>query len=143
MPVGWLPFSPPGDFWIIVKGELVFESGDPIDLGKLDLDTLPLVFDFPLSVNQSWCPVQIDLKDPNHAPITNCDYAGKLTVLHHSAHEVPAGSFTDCFQINQCTNDGCELQWFCKGIGVVDVKYDHSGTRFGFTQELTGYSKGP
>jgi len=142
VPDGWMPFSPPGDFWYIIKGQQVFESGEPVDFTKLDTDTLNLAFDFPLSVHQSWCPVRVDLKDPNHAPITNCDNYGKLSVLKQSAYQVPAGKFENCFQIEEYANDGPIFQWFCRGIGVVDVQYDHGGSIFGFKQELTGYNQG-
>jgi hypothetical protein len=142
VPVGWEPFSPPGDFWYIVKSRQVFGTSDPGDLTKLDFDTLLLDFDFPLAVDHSWCPVRIDLKDPNRTPITNCDYAGKQTVLQESTYQVPAGKFEDCYQIDQASNGGDVFQWFCRGIGVVEVKFDHGGSRFGFEQKLTDYIKG-
>lgn len=142
VPAGWMPFSPQGEFWYVIKGQQVFESNELVDFSKVNTDTLILDFDFPLSVHQSWCPVRIDLKDPNHAPITNCDNGGKLTVLQQSAYQVPAGKFENCFQIEQFFNDGNFFQWFCRNIGVVEVKFDHNGTRFGFSQELTGYNQG-
>jgi hypothetical protein len=143
VPVDWTSFSPPGEFWYIIKGQQVFQSGDPVDLSKVNTDTLNLAFDFPLSVNQSWCPVRVDLKDPNHAPITNCDNGGKQTVLQQSAYQVPAGKYENCYQIEQFFNDGNFFQWFCKNIGVVEVKFDHNGTLFGFKQVLTVYDTGP
>ena len=54
--------------------------------------------------------------------------------MQQSDYQVPAGKFKNCYQIDQCYNDGCELQWFCTGIGVVEAKYDHGGTLFGFKQ---------
>jgi hypothetical protein len=142
VPAGWMPFSPPREFWYIIKGRQVFKSNTSVDIATVDTDMLLLAFDFPLTVNQSWCPVRVDLKDPSHTPITNCDYAGKQTVLKQSAYQVPAGRFENCFQIDQTSNGGDTFQWFCQNIGVVEIKFDHGGTRFGFKQELTGYNQG-
>jgi hypothetical protein len=141
VPVDWMPSPPPGEFWYVIKGQQVFKSNAPVNLAIADTDTLQLAFDFPLSVNQSWCPVRVDLKDPSRTPITNCDNAGKQTVLKQSAYQVPAGKFDNCFQIDQASNGGDVVQWFCRDIGVVEVKFDHSGSRFGFKQELIGYNK--
>ena len=142
LPAGWMPLPLTRDFWYIIKARQVFESGDSVNFATIDTDTLPLAFDFPLSVNKSWCPVRIDLNDTNLKPITNCDYAGKLTVLQQSAYQVPAGNFENCFQIDQASNGGDIFQWFCQNIGVVEIKFDHGGTKFGFKQVLTSYSRG-
>lgn len=142
VPADWMPFQPPGEFWYVIKGQQVFKSNVPINLATVDTDTLQLAFDFPLSINKSWCPFRVDLKDPNHKPIINCESAGEQTVLKGSAYQTPAGSFENCFQIDQASNGGDIFQWFCKGIGVVEIKFDHSGSRFGFEQELIGYNKG-
>ena len=142
LPAGYMPVPPFGDFWYIIKGRQVFESGAPVDFATINTDTISLAFDFPLSVNKSWCPVRIDLKDPSHKLITNCDYGGKLIIVQQSAYQVPAGRFKDCYLINQYYNDGSTFQWFCKGIGVVETNYDHNGTLFGFKQVLSSYSKG-
>ncbi len=104
LPAGYMPLPPTGDFWYIIKGKQVFKSSEPVNLATIDTDTLYLAFDFPLSVNKSWCPVRIDLKDPSQKPITNCDYAGKLTVLQQPAYQVPASRFENCFQIVQAFN---------------------------------------
>jgi hypothetical protein len=142
VPANYFPISPTGEFWYVVKGQQVFQSNELVDFSRVNTDTLNLVFDFPLSVNHSWCPMRVDMKDPNHAPITNCDYGGKQTVLQQSAYQVPAGKYEDCFQIEQLFNDGNFYQWFCRNIGVVEVKFDHNGTRFGFSQVLTDYTQG-
>ncbi|MGD0613324.1 MAG: hypothetical protein ABSB41_17640 [Anaerolineales bacterium] len=142
VPANYFPFSPSGDFWYRIQGRQVFQSGGPADFTTEDTDTLPLAFDFPLSVNHSWCPVRIDLKNPNHPRVTNCDNGGKLTVLQQSTHQVPAGKFENCFQIEEFANDGPLFQWFCKDIGMVEIDYDHNGTRFGFKQVLTVYDPG-
>jgi len=145
MPAGladYMPLPLTGDSWYIIKGRQGFETGDAVNPATIDTGTLPLTFDFPLSVNKSWCPFLIDLKDPTHSLKSNCDNGGKLTILQHTDYQVPAGKFEDCYQIKQCYNDGCFLEWFCTGVGVVESKYDHAGSRFGFEQVMTGYFKG-
>ena len=42
-----MPVPSSGDFWYIIKGQQVFESGAPLDLATINTDTLPLAFDFP------------------------------------------------------------------------------------------------
>lgn len=142
VPAGWTPFSPQGEFWYVIKDQQVFQSNELVDFSRVNTDTLILDFDFPLSVNRSWCPLQIDFKNPNHPRVTNCDNGGKLTVLQQTAYQVPAGQFEDCFQTELFYNDGPTYQWFCKDIGVVEVNFDHAGTLFGFKQMLTGYDPG-
>jgi hypothetical protein len=39
-------------------------------------------------------------------------------------------------------NSGGVIQWFCEGVGRVASKYDHAGTRFGFSEELTAFTLG-
>jgi hypothetical protein len=39
-------------------------------------------------------------------------------------------------------NSGNIIRWFCDGVGLVAVKYDNMGTRFGFTQELVSFKSG-
>ncbi len=142
VPAGWTGAELPTEFWYIVRGQQVYQSGAPFDAATIDLATLNLVFDLPLSAGRGWCPLQVDLKDPNHTPITNCEYGGKFTVLQRSAQQVPAGRFEDCYQIRQFFNDGSVFQWFCRGIGVVSSRFDHNGTRFGFERELIRFEPG-
>ncbi len=143
-PSNWTssPSSQADEFWYVVRGSQVFKSEVPFDLQTVDLGTLQLIYDFPLLVGKSWCPFSVDLKDPRHPPLTSCENGGKQAVIQQSADQTPAGSFKNCYLIEQFYNDGGITQLFCKSVGVVEVKFDHNGTRFGFEQKLTGYVAG-
>ena len=129
--------SRPKEFWYIVSGQQVFESFKQPDLNLIQLDSLILVFDFPFSVGKSWCP-----KAPP-AENKECISMGKKTVASKENYEAPFGTLNDCYQINEDVNSGGVTRWFCKGVGIAAQKYEHGGTRFGFTQVLIGYTKGP
>jgi hypothetical protein len=143
--VGWT-----GDFtsnqneetWYVVDGEKIYSSNQPVEINKINVDNLNLTYDFPLSVNKVWCPMQFDLKNPNHKPITNCQFSGQREVTGQGSFESPAGKFKDCYYMTDHFNGGNIFQKFCVGVGIVSMKFDHMGTPFGFEQTLIRYSIG-
>ncbi len=141
---GWVEeeSGQPQDVWYVALGQQVFESNEPLDPARIQTDTLALAYDLPLAVGKAWCPFRVDLKDPEHSPVTNCDAAGKRIVRNEGPYETPAGRFDDCFEIGEFWNSGGVTRWFRNGIGVVAAQYDHAGTRFGFRQVLVSYVKG-
>ena len=128
--------------WYVVEGEKVYSSNQSIDINSVNVDEINLAYDFPLSVNKTWCPIQVDLKDSNHKPITNCQFSGQREVTDQGSFESPAGKFTDCYDMTDHFNNGNIYQKFCVGVGIVSMKFDHMGTPFGFEQTLIQYSIG-
>ena len=134
------PSSQPNEFWYIVNDNQVFQSNQPLDVGHVQLDELIFDYEFPLSVDKSWCLLPHNSQDPQE--ITGCDFIGKRVVTNQGHHETPAGSFSDCYDLTDYFNGGNIYQKFCNGVGVVFIKFDHAGTRFGFEQSLISYSLG-
>lgn len=144
IPAGW-PESPTPDFtsfWYVVADQKVYESPNPPESTQNYTDTLPLQYDFPFSLGKSWCPLLVDLKDPNHRKITDCTAAGKQIVKEQGVYATPAGKYKNCSYIVQDFNSRGLNQWFCNGVGMVASEYDHGGTRFGSRQILIRYHPG-
>lgn len=144
VPAGWSKST--GDqsetFWYVFDGQRVYNAPDPFESTQVSTDTLNLEYDLPLAVGKTWCPIQVDLKDPSHPKITSCTASGKETVQAKDSYTAPFGKFDSCYWITQDFNSGGVNQWFCNGIGQVYARYDHAGTRFGFRQELVRYLPG-
>ena len=130
--------SRPNEFWYLVKGQQVYESSQPVDPGKISTDTLTLAYEFPLALGRNWCPWAYVKGEK----VQDCVAAGKRNVVSQESLDTPAGRFDNCYKITEDVNSGGVTRWLCKSIGVVALKYDHAGTRFGFQQTLVGYSKG-
>lgn len=132
----------PDERWYVVNGRKVFESRQAVDVKNANPDNLILDYDFPLAMNKKWCSMQFNPKDPAHTPITSCQYSGEREITNQSTFETSTGKFKDCYDMVDYFNDGNFYQKFCNGVGVVSLKYDHAGTRFGFEQTLTHYTAG-
>ncbi|HLO15041.1 MAG TPA: hypothetical protein VK206_09440 [Anaerolineales bacterium] len=141
---GWtddIASNQPGESWYIVKDHKLFESRAPFDVNNIDTDAFLLAYEFPLTLSKSWCWPQLDLKDPNHKEITSCEFAGKRMVTNQGHYQTPAGTFDHCYELTDYSNGGNVIHWFCQGVGIVFMKFDHAGTRFGFEQTLMSYRK--
>jgi hypothetical protein len=139
---GWtgdFEVSLPNEYWYVTDGEKVWESSSAIDTHKVPLEGTLLDYDFPLSLSSAWCrlPLDSDKKIP-----AGCEFAGKRMVTDARDFESPAGTFGDCYELTDFFNGGNLIHWFCPGVGIVFMKFDHMGTRFGFEQTLMSYSKG-
>lgn len=132
--------SQPKEFWYVVNDQQIFQSYQPPDDANINTSQLPLAYTFPLTVNKSWCLTP--LESTATTEIMGCDSVGRREVTNQSSYETPAGNFDDCFDLTDYYNGGNILQKFCNGIGVVYMKFDHAGTRFGFEQTLIDYSPG-
>lgn len=139
---GWVQdvSSQPNEFWYLRKDQQVFESNLPVNEGNIQPERLILNYQFPLTLGRHWCL----LSDAENAPkeIAGCDFVGKREVTEQTDYETPAGKFENCYNLVDYYNGGNILQTFCDGVGVVFMKFDHSGTRFGFAQTLIRFSKG-
>jgi hypothetical protein len=126
------------EFWYVIDADHVLRSNQPVDRVPLNVDELILDYDFPLSVAKTWClSASTDTTKP-----TSCEFVGRREVTSQGPYEGPMGKFDDCYQVTEYWNTGNFFQTFCNGIGVVSMKFDHPGTRFGFEQTLTGYTRG-
>jgi hypothetical protein len=128
--------------WYLVNENQLFESRLPVNTNKIQTDYLLLEYDFPLALNKSWCWIQGNRKNPDSKKIANCESVGRREVTNTGVYETPAGTFEDCYELIDYSNGGDIIQWFCKGVGIVFMKFDHAGTRFGFEQTLLSYSVG-
>jgi hypothetical protein len=140
--VGDIALNQPRESWYILNEYGLFESHQPVDRNNIRTDELAFVYDFPLSMSKSWCSLQLDRKNPNQKEGTGCEFVGKRMVTNAGTYQTPAGEFDACYELTDYYNSGNVIQWFCEGIGIVFMKYDHAGTRFGFEQTLLSYSIG-
>jgi hypothetical protein len=131
---------PGGEFWYVISSTMVFEEGQAPDPVAFNPDYSHLAYEFPLIVGKNWCPIRLDLKNPNHPEAVHCEANGMRTVVERGAYQTPAGSFTDCYKVTEAYTSGGVVRWFCNGVGIVAAKYDHGGTRFGFEQTLVNYT---
>ena len=131
--------SQPNEFWYVREEEQIFQSNSPLDISNINPDQLILAYEFPLSVRKSWCLLPDSRNNPKE--IAGCDFVGRREVTNHGRYETPAGSFENCYDLMDIYNGGNILQKFCDGVGIVFIKFDHSGTQFGFEQTLKKFSK--
>jgi hypothetical protein len=138
--LGWseLEANSQDETWYVLDEGRVYESPAPLEI---QFGELRLLYDFPLSLGKTWCPLRFDPMPP-HKEITNCDDSGKRMVSSMGVYETSAGKFNDCYEITEYFKEGNVIQWFCNGTGIVYKKYDHVGTKFGFIQTLTSYTNG-
>lgn len=130
--------------YYLLQGGAVYRSERLPQPEELQSGTLPLEFQFPLSVGASWCPSQNqkDFLTPLAATPAPCEYTGARTVVADGPFETAAGRFERCYQMADAVNSGGVVQWFCEDVGVVARQYDHAGSRFGFAQELIAFTPG-
>jgi len=114
------------------------------DPSQIYSDQLLEEYRFPMAKGASWCPGKQEiayLTPPAETPVP-CAYAGMRMIENEEVHTTPAGTFDRCYRMEDAVNSGGVIQWFCDGVGVAGIKYDHGGTRFGFEQELVSYTIG-
>ena len=130
----------PNEFWYVSNDHQLFQSNSPLDMNNIKLEDLILDYEFPLSLGKSWCLFSGNSSDPQG--IADCDFVGKREVTDQGRYETQAGNFDHCYDLIDYYNGGNIFHTFCDGIGIVFMKFDHSGTRFGFEQTLILYSSG-
>ncbi len=132
--------SQPREFWYVRDGGKVYQSNLPVDVANLRPDKLILDYEFPLTARKSWCLLPDNRS--NSEGTSNCDFVGKRQVTGQDRFETPADTFDNCYDLQDVYNGGNILQKFCNGAGIVYQKFDHAGTKFGFEQTLSSFSKG-
>jgi len=141
--VGWTGVlsSQPNEFWYVVNDNQVFQSNQPLDDANIKIDELILDYEFPLSVKKTWCWLpHNNPKDPKK--ILGCEAIGRREVESQGPYKTLAGNFDDCYDMINYLNGGNIFQKLCSGVGIVSIKFDHAGTRFGLEQTLIRYSVG-
>ena len=130
------------EFWYILHAGRVYLSHERPDPTNLALDQLSEELDFPLTVGSSWCPNKIQkgsLTPEAETPVPCASSAGVRKVLAEESYTTQAGKFEPCYQMSDFYNSGSPIRVFCEGVGFVAEKYDHAGSRFGYSQELVQF----
>ena len=130
----------PNEFWYVRDDQQIFQSNFPLDIAKINPDQLILDYEFPLKIRENWCLLPDSRTDPKG--IAGCNFVGRREVTDHGRYETPAGIFENCYDLMDIYNGGNILQKFCNGVGIAFMKFDHSGSRFGYEQTLIRFSKG-
>jgi hypothetical protein len=132
-------------FWYIVRENRVYSVNNlPADLNSIDYTALTLEFQFPMTQDAQWCPNSSmeknapDFTGPTPYP---CQYVGMRIIHKAGQQQTQVGSFKHCYQMGDVFNSGGIVQTFCDGAGIVAFKYDHGGTPFGFSWELTEFRR--
>lgn len=133
------------EFWYVLHDGRVYLSTEQPDLANLQLDQLSEELDLPLTVGISWCPQKDQSGAPTPAAGTAlpCTFAGERKVLAEEPYSTQTGNFETCYQMSDFFNSGSPIKVFCEGVGFVAEKYDHGGTRFGYSKELVKFTAGP
>jgi hypothetical protein len=134
--------SQPNEFWYVKNAQKLFQSNLPLDINNIKTDQLILDYEFPLSLESSWCLLPDSRNSTAPKDNAGCDFVGKRAVTDQGRYETPAGSFENCYGLMDAYNGGNIFQKLCDGVGIVFMKFDHAGSRFGFEQTLVNYSKG-
>lgn len=136
--------SIPDSFWYILHDNKIYSSDElPADLYGIDYLQLTLEYVFPLAKGAEWCPSPIAKSEIGEtATVAPCNPIGRRVVLSDEPFQSAAGSFDRCYQLKDEWNTSGIFQTFCEGVGIVEQKFDHSGSLFGFEQTLTRFAPG-
>ncbi len=124
-------------WWYIISGTQVYrQPGSQLDFSKVSSSWLE--YAFPLSAN-GWYP------DPETRSLTAPDVmiSGRRYTFPESEVAVPTGLFKNCSEIVTAYLGGALYAWFCPQFGVVEEKFDHAGTPYGYHTVLMRYSIPP
>jgi len=132
---GWTGtfFNVADEFWYVVDQRRVYQSEQPVDIANITFDKMGNIFDFPLELKKTWC---------SGNPASGCEGMGERQVTNVGSYASLSENFDDCYELIDSYNSGGVIQWFCKGVGVVSISYDHLGTPLGFSQKLIRFEKG-
>jgi hypothetical protein len=145
---GWQELDTTGsgsyEYYYVLEDGNVFRSSAYPDLDTIQTEQMVKEFQFPMAVGAEWCPSMPDEGNLSTSTetIDPCAYTGKRVIEAEGSYQTPAGSFKGCYQMRDMDNMGGVIQWFCKGVGMVAQKYEHLGSRFGYSQELTAFTLG-
>ncbi len=132
------PGSGVPEWWYVVEDLKVYESRQPLDVNHIKTDLLLLDLDFPLDLGKAWCSTTGALKGGS---VGNCLDFAKVSVEELKTVASKAVKARNCVQLTYWSNGGNEIRQFCPRVGFVNVKFDHSGSRFGAEQTLIKFSR--
>lgn len=138
--IGELPHGPPTpeDYWLIADGNRLYRQWRNLDLSSLHMEgELDLML--PLQVGAKWHQsdemAKLDPENKNNSMLWQVTRASSVTV--------PAGTFENCYLLEETIGGVTFEDWFCPGVGWVDMKADHHGTPFGDRRLLLRYQLKP
>lgn len=136
--------SPPGDgdFWYVLHDNQVYTTFEiPQNLDSTAFDLMTLEYQFPMQPDAQWCPNRQtkEYLEPVEATPYPCQFAGMRIVHSAGPQQTQVGNFEKCYQMGDVYNSGGVNQTFCEGVGIVERKYDHGGSRFGFSETITAF----
>jgi hypothetical protein len=123
------------EYWRVVTGDRVYRQEGDLDLSTLRKQgEVELVF--PLQLGAEWYQGEgMEKLYPAH---DNGSMLWKVTKIGSAT--VPAGSFDGCYFLEKEIGGVTFENWFCPGVGWVDMKADHHGTPFGSRWVLLRFS---
>jgi hypothetical protein len=121
------------EYWLIASGKRIYRQ-EKLDLANLGNDaTIELVF--PLQAGDAWYETEAMLKlYPDKKNLSMLNRVSRVDKIN-----TPVGSFSNCYFIEKVIGGSTFENWFCPGIGWVDLKSDHHGTPFGARWTLIRY----
>jgi hypothetical protein len=123
----------PDSYWYILEGGLVYRIVGELDWSQVRNGSLEFVF--PLPGERCWFPAVQQRSQPFNQDLPGCRRASGPVNL-----QFPVGAFERCYQLATPFNNGSIKQTFCSGIGLVQEKFDHAGTPFGYQMTLIAYA---
>lgn len=121
------------EYWLVFKDNRLYRQEGSPDLSNLaGGDTLEFLL--PLKTSAKW------ILEPARLP-TDPDQSSGISreALKTGTVRVPAGTFDGCFFIKDNWADTTVGNWFCPGVGWVDLVSDHNGTPEGSHQVLISF----
>jgi hypothetical protein len=120
-------------YWLVVQGNRIYRQEGGPDLSNFG-GTDSLEFVLPLKPGAVW-----NLFPPSLQSQPSGSGGIARQVSRTGTVQVPAGRFDGCLSMKDDWVDTKVLNWFCPGVGWVDLKSDHNGTPFGSRQVLIDF----
>lgn len=131
------------EYWYVIQEDKVYLSYQQPNPSAVQLEELPLAYAFPFSQGIGWCGTAQALRNAkNPTPLPNPPCFSRMVVKKSGPYDSPIGELGDCYEIHEVANSGDVITQFCNDTGIAAVRYDHGGTRFGFSQELVEWTNG-
>lgn len=123
------------EYWHVVMGNRIYRQEGHLDLSTVQKKgEVELVF--PLKLGDQWYQgEEMEKMYPAH---DNGSMLWRVTRV--GSVTVPAGSFDNCYFLEEEIGGMTFENWFCPGVGWVDMKADHYGTPFGSRWVLLRFS---
>ena len=124
------------NYWYILSGNKLYRQWRDLDWTKIESSSLELVWPFP--AQGCWFPDPEQRSNP--ALRVEPDFPGCRSAQGPVTLQLLTGRVDHCYHLKTPYNDGALFEDFCEQVGFVGGKYDHAGTPFGDSWQLTAYS---